>query len=402
MAKRKFGSIRKLPSGRYQARYPGPDGLLRPADTTFPTIADADAFLATQQADIIRKVWRAPRKDATTVADWVEQWVAQRAVKETTRANYESLAKLHIAGTRLGDMRIQDVTPADVRRWHVDLLAGLRAAADAKAAKAAAAERELSVATKRTGRTTAAHAYRLLRASMATAVEDELIDRNPCRLKGASTIEASERPIASIAEVMAMADSILPRYRCVIYLGAFAGLRYGEIAALRRRDVVLDLEKRRGSVTVEERVYRVRGELDFDAPKSRAGRRTVALPAVILPALANHLREHVGPGDDALVFTTRTGRVMSSFYGRWDIARNAVGREDMRFHDLRHTGQTLAAESGATIAQLMQMLGHSTNAAALVYHHATLEHAHAVADAISAKVEGDNVTKLRPRARRTG
>ena len=101
--------------------------------------------------------------------------------------------------------------------------------------------------------------------------------------------------------------------------------------------------------------------------------RTVAIPPHITAALARHLADFVGPDKDALLFTARDGSSHlqpSVFQGAWRKARAAAGREDLRVHDLRHTGATMAAMTGATLAELQQRLGHSSVNAALRYQHA--------------------------------
>lgn len=104
-------------------------------------------------------------------------------------------------------------------------------------------------------------------------------------------------------------------------------------------------------------------------PKSEAGKRTVALPPHILPVLADHLDRWAG---DERVFVGRTGEPMrgDAIRQAFTRARNQVGMNDFRFHDLRHTGQTLAAVTGATLADLKKRLGHSSDAAASRYLHA--------------------------------
>ena len=169
----------------------------------------------------------------------------------------------------------------------------------------------------------------------------------------------------------------------MVLLAAFSGLRFGELAALRRRD--LDLTRGHASVKVARRVYKLGGELNFDSPKSRAGVRVVSLPDAVASALETHLDEFAEVAADALVFTTGTGGVLTpaNLSSAWDRARRRIGRSDIRFHDLRHTGQTLAAVAGATQAELMQRLCHSATAAALAYMHVTQDHSRAVAQALN-------------------
>jgi integrase len=133
-------------------------------------------------------------------------------------------------------------------------------------------------------------------------------------------------------------------------------------------------------------------------PKSQAGKRTVAIPPHLLPALREHLAEHVDTGADALLFSAFHGGHLGTraLYNAYYPARTAAGRPDLRFHDLRHTGAYLAAGTGATLADLMNRLGHSSVTVAMRYQHASAERDRIVADRLS---ELATVTPIRSRRR---
>jgi integrase len=132
-------------------------------------------------------------------------------------------------------------------------------------------------------------------------------------------------------------------------------------------------------------------------PKSDAGRRDVAIPPHLLPAVADHLKAHAQVGAQGLLFPAgHGGHLMpSTLYGVFYPAREAAGRPDLRFHDLRHTGATLAAATGATLAELMARLGHSTPGAAMRYQHASADRDRVIAEALSQLAATDNVTPIR-------
>jgi Phage integrase family len=123
------------------------------------------------------------------------------------------------------------------------------------------------------------------------------------------------------------------------------------------------------------------GRLIDDDPKSQAGRRRVAFPKEIAPELRWHLERFAQPGDDGLVSGgPKGGRLRRSTFRRtWTKARAAVGLPDLHFHDLRHTGNTMAAGQGASLRELMERMGHSSARAALIYQHATQERDEAIA-----------------------
>jgi hypothetical protein len=160
-------------------------------------------------------------------------------------------------------------------------------------------------------------------------------------------------------------------------------LRFGEAAALRREDIDLAL----GTVRIERQLQELKsGELREGPPKTEAGRRLVSLPPHVLPELERHLKLNVGPGESNLVFTSPDGTQLrrSNFNRRvWQPACKDMGLQGFHFHDLRHTGSTFAASTGASTKELMARMGHSSPRAALIYQHATRDRDRALADALS-------------------
>ncbi|HVN11301.1 MAG TPA: site-specific integrase, partial [Kineosporiaceae bacterium] len=217
----------------------------------------------------------------------------------------------------------------------------------------------------------------LLKAIFNTAVDDELIRRNPCRIPGAGSEASPERPTATIPQVFAIADAIGPRFRALVLLATFTGLRWGEAMALRRRHVDLD----RRTVRVEASVSEVGGELVVGPPKSAAAVRTVAIPEALVPDLRVHLTTYAEQGPDGRVFTGPKGATIrrSNWHTIWQRATTAAGVEGLHFHDLRHTGNTLAAGTGASLRDLMTRMGHASARAALIYQHARSDRDHAIA-----------------------
>jgi integrase len=263
-----------------------------------------------------------------------------------------------------------------------------------------AAGRSPSAATVQDGRTRQAQAYRLLRAAMGTAHGDGLIAEQPCRIAGAGTPRSSaeRRDLAerllTATQVTQVAAGMPPRYRVLVLAAAWSGLRQGELLALTRAD--LDLH----AVPPVVRVRRSdTGTVDIDSPKSAASRRTVTLPGPLRDALVAHLAEFVPPVSDALVFATSHATVpaRSNLTTMLRRATSAAGLAPMRFHDLRHCAQVLAAESGATLAELMTRMGHSTPNAAQVYMHARAERDTALAEALGKAMNDAGAVVASPR-----
>jgi integrase len=196
---------------------------------------------------------------------------------------------------------------------------------------------------------------------------------------------ASLAKIATLAELDAIVAALPNRYRAMVLLAAWCGLRFGELTELRRGDIDLDA----GLLRVRRGVVSVGGAFVVGEPKTAAGRRDVAIPPHLLAGVAEHLHLHVGADSKALLLPARGGGHMapSSLYKVWYPARTAAGRQDLRFHDLRHTGATLAAATGATLGDLMARMGHSTPAAALIYQHAASDRDRAIARALSSFAE---------------
>ncbi|MFD8937804.1 tyrosine recombinase XerC [Streptomyces sp. NPDC059578] len=328
----RFGAIRRLPSGRYQARYPGPDGVMRSAPETFATTTDADDWLAEKQTEIRRGEWRDPDAGSVNFRVYAEKWVAERELAPLSEDLYHYLLAHHVLPT-FGESDLDEITAPLVREWRAERLRTTKA------------------------RTTTAKAYRLLKGIMETAVDDDLIKRNPCRIKGTGKEKAAERRIATVAQVDAQADQLGSRWRFMVYLGAYGALRPKELAGLRRRDV--DVDALRITVRIAE-PERTNGRRAPGDTKSEAGTRTVHLPEFLRPELRVHMELFVGEGPDELVFLGEKGAPFrrSTFGRKWRKARTVVGVPvGFRFYDLRHTGHTLSTRSGATLKDTMMRAG---------------------------------------------
>ncbi len=355
------GAVRQLPSGRWQARHRGPDEVMRPAPLTFDTRLDAGAWLAAQVRDVDGGTWTAPQpageahRGAPTLRSYSGTWLDARELKPRTRLLYRGLLDGQVL-PGLGDVELTRLTPTSVRNWYATL--------------------DASAPTQR------AHAYSLLRSIMTTAVSDDLTPTNPCRIRGGGSARTQHKTqVASLAELAVMVEAVPEHRRPLLLLAAWCGLRFGELAELRRGDIDLD----GGVLRIQRGVTRASGQVFIGDPKSEAGRRTVAIPPHLRPVLERHLRLHAGGEGDALLFPARNGGHLAptSLQAFWHPARAKAGRTDLRFHDLRHTGATLAAATGATLADLMARLGHSTPSAALRYQHAVADRDRAIAEALS-------------------
>jgi integrase len=372
---RQFGNIRKLPSGRYQARYTGPDGLLRNAPETFERKGDASRWLSLKEAELSKGEWIAPELGQQTFREYAEEWMQQRVFKPRTVELYTGLLRNHLYPT-FGEIPMASVDVASVRRWR-----------KARLQAGPAAKRPF-------GPVTVAKAYRLLHAIFETAVEeDRIIFHNPCHVKGAGSEASDEREVVPLPVVFKLAEVVPVRYRALVLLATFADMRWGELVGLRRGSI--DLEACEIRIT-EALIQPGKGGLHFDTPKSNAGKRTVSFPEEIAPEIRWHLERFAEPGKRGLVFVGPKGGMLrrSNFHASvWSKAREEVGLPGLHIHDLRHTGATLSAATGATLKELMVRLGHSSPRAALIYQHASRERDREIAKGLGAFVR---------QARRTG
>ena len=227
----------------------------------------------------------------------------------------------------------------------------------------------------------------MLRAILNTATkQDEIIRQNPCRIAGYDRYHTPERTTATVEQVHALAGAMPERFSALIMVAAFSGLRWGELAALRRRDVDLDA----GVLRVTRKLAVLVGRVDFGPPKSAAGVRTVTLPQVAREALRRHLDRYTDDDPDALIFTGVKGaHLRASTFGpavKWREVVTRLGLPGFTFHDLRHTGNNLAAAAGASTRELMRRFGHSTTRAAMIYQHATDARDREIAAAIDQRI----------------
>ncbi len=199
--RRRFGNLRQRDSGRWQARYVGPDGLMRTAPHTLATEKQAEKWLTLVKSEIIKGEWVPPEAGEVELSGYGQRWIAERKLAPRTRQGYEYLFKLHVR-PHLGHLALGGIKPATIRAWRCKLLDG------------------------GTPEPQAVKAYALLRAILNTAVkEDEIIRQNPCRIKGHDQYHTPERPTATIAQVYALADALPARFSALVIVAALSGLR---------------------------------------------------------------------------------------------------------------------------------------------------------------------------------
>ena len=299
-----------------------------------------------------------------TFSKYANDWLNQRTdLAERTTELYRHVLDKHVLSV-LGTSTLAGLSPTTIRLWH------------AKIAKDHPA--------------TASKSYRLLSSIMRAAVAEGFIATSPCKVEGAGAEHAAERPIATVDEVELLSRAMPEHLRIVVQLATWCQLRRGEILGLRRMDVDL----KRGEIQIfQSRTFGMDGKQILKLPKSNAGRRTISVPPTVMNELIRHLESFTAPDPESLVIVGREGSTLSrdALQGSWERARWTIGRPDLRLHDMRHTGLTLAAATGATTAELMHRAGHASAPAALRYQHASRDRDRRLSDALEAMIPGAEI-----------
>lgn len=412
-----WGTVQQLPSGAWRAFY-RKDGARFTAPFTFPTKDAAHTWLAAERADRSRGTWRDPRQGQQTLTDYANAWLDSRPdlsprTLDVYRQSLNRWILPRVGGARgieLGPLPLADITFTVVRTWHAAVFTTAREQAARRHARTSertahpartwagtqgievpstgrlspgvlSAWRDVGspmpdleqhrprVPVEAAGRTTTAAAYRFLRTILNTAVRERLILSNPCQIPNAGIVKHRERTTANPLEVQQLAQLMPPEYAAAVTLAAWSGLRYGELFALARRNVNLEA----GTLQVDRALVCVPGQrITFGKTKTAKSNRAVHLPAFVLEVLTAHLERYGPTSPDALLFAMPdgspvTGLRLSFLFRR---ARQVIGREDLTWHDLRHTGATLAYKAGASVPEVQARLGHTTMRAAMIYAHA--------------------------------
>ena len=368
-ARRAFGAVRTLPSGSIQASY---RNLGRQYAKTFPPGTKAkviDDYLAITRAAIAEGRWTDPNAEAKTAekADitfgyYAEKFVADGVawgdIAPTTAAKYRQLLRRNILPT-FGDRLLGEIEKSEVREWFGPL----------KAAHP----------------TTASGAYRLMSTIYNRALDDEILEKTPCRIKGASADPAKERPHVTPAECQTVIDAISERnrrYKAAMMLASWGTLRPAEIVGLK----VDDIDFEHGTVTVR-RSFTTDGDgkTHLKGPKSEAGYRTHHPPPFVMKALRQHVDEYLRYHDEWL-FPSGVGAnpIQSDQLSKvWRDARRSVGLEkEVTLRDLRGSGLTWVAQVGGTRRETMRRGGHKSPTAAMRYQHADDERDVELAEAL--------------------
>ncbi|WP_377644602.1 tyrosine-type recombinase/integrase [Oryzobacter terrae] len=365
-----------MSSGRFQARYYGPDLQYHSGPTTFDTKGDAQAWLMTERALVSQQRWTPPkvrddearraagRRRAHTFAVYAERWLEGRVttrgkgLRPSTVAGYRNALDVHILPA-FGALPLDEINSAVVRHWRGQFATRGNDSAGAKA-------------------------YSVLKAILQTAEDDELILRNPCRLKGGgSAAKVRESVALSPVELAALVDAMPDRWRALTLVSGWCGLRIAEAAGLRINDVDLTT----GALHIRQTAQYIGhpARLVLGPPKSERGIRIVHMPDHVIEAMGTYLGTKAGTSPKGFVWTRTDGQPISrhTTLKAFQTATASIGRAGTVWHDLRHTANTLAADAGATQATLQARMGHADPKVSALYLHTSQARDQALAAALS-------------------
>jgi integrase len=376
------------------------------APHTFQTEGAARVWLETERRLIEADRWTPPaerveamrraeedRRNAPTIREFATAYIERKKLSATSRERYGQLLRFYIlaepvpskkkgvrakkiAKAGLGDVLVQELTRSQVRAWWNGL---------------PVEKRESSCS----------QAYDLLRAVMNAAVDEEMIDVNPVRVKGASK-PSKERDLdpLPVPTLYAIADAMPEQYRLGVLIGGVLGLRSGEVRALSRADV----DVKDALLKVERSVKEAERTMTIGPTKTEKSRRTVPIPKALLPDFREHLRDHVMWGKDTLLFPRSDGGPVRSaaWLKMFKKACQQVAAQETDehikalltdhggyiFHGARATGLTMAYRaSGGNLKAVERLAGHTSAKTAMRYQRAELGYLVDVAENISEMIE---------------
>lgn len=401
-----WGRLRKLPSGRWQARYPGPDGKMHPARTdddkslTFLTKTDARTWLASVQTKIALGQWMPPaqlaaRRREEVKADearsigfneYSERWIEMIRTQPNRSGKKRAVGTVRAYKSKLtgylmpefGDTPIREIDKARIREM-TDRLDQIPS--------------PLNPRSKFNGITTPVLV--VLMMILRQAVRDGIIPAAPdisIPKQPAVRHDADHDPnedVASPEQVEELYEAMPDQWAIGVMFAAWCQLRRAECLGLQRRDIEWHDD---GTATVHVRRQLNANTGDYTLLKSDAGKRSVSIPSIMIERLKAHLDTYVALEAKAPILPTSVYGIVPLSNTRWGYiwgdAREAVAGLPLgfRFHDLRHTGLTLFAQEGATLAELMRRGGHSDMRIVLRYQHATMNRDRELAERMSERV----------------
>lgn len=351
------GHIRKRGENSWELKYEcGIDPRTGKRITKYASFKGTKREAQVKLAELVTAVAKGSHVDTSkvTVAEFVrarvDQWEASGSISARTAARYRELTENQIV-PHIGAMLLQKVRPLHVEQWHSDLR--IKGRADGKGGLAPR---------------TIGHAHRVLSSALSDAAENDLVLRNVMQSKSPPKVPDDEMVIVRdvstfITELKASGrDLYVPAM-----VSLFTGMRRSEVLALRWGRVDLD----KGLIQVREALeYTKAHGIRFKSPKSKAGRRDITLPAILIDVLREHrkaqleLRLRLAAGrlqDNDLLFADIDGGPLSpnAVSAAWSDYAKAIGMPEVTFHALRHTHASQLIDANVDIVTISKRLGHA-------------------------------------------
>jgi len=327
-----MAGVAKLSNGTYQARWRDPERKQR--SKNFKRKADADRFLDTVRGDLVRGTYLDLSLSKRTLCEYAEQWRKTQPHRPGTQYLYERTLRLHVYPA-LGARPMSGILRSDVQSLVHDL-------------------------SQRLGPKTVENVHRLLAAIFNHALDDGLLQRNPCRRVALPEFPPRVMRLLAADEIWTLTSEMPPRYRALIVLAAASGMRQGELLGLRRDDV----DFLRKEVHVRKQLISIPGTpLYLGEPKTKASVRTIPLPDFVLEELSEHYRRYPTSHEWNLVFTDGRDKPIGRavFHKTFKAARERARVESAAvFHVLRHTYASMLIDQGLNVVLVARRLGHST------------------------------------------
>lgn len=333
VSRRRDASGRMRDHVRYRVRYR--DSAGRAHSETVSRRADAERRKAEIEVDLAHGTWRNPQRGEVLLSQWVADWLPTRHdLRATTKARLElTMAKQVLP--RFGGAQIGAITNGDIRCWVSDLLAeGLSAASTRKSVFA-------------------------LRQALEAAIADGRILHNPADKVPLPSEHQKRARYLSQQEVERLAAELPDRDRALVLVGAYGGLRWGEAAGLRRRDI----DPLRSRIRVEGTAVQLGGTITLDnEPKTRRSKRSVPIARSVMRRIQHHLDENVDPAPDSLVFTAPCGGPLFRAWSQNTLAPAArrAHLEGITFHGLRHSFVAIMVAAGCNVREVSEWAGHNS------------------------------------------
>jgi integrase len=348
-SRRRFGRIRKLPSGRWQARYPDRSGRDIAAPHTFATKSEADRWLVNVEAELARGQRLDPSAGRITLAEWAKQWLARPGKRANSIARDRQALDVFLP--TLGKRALSALTPIDIQ---------LAVDARGRAVSPATLNRDVAA----------------LRALLNAAVDADLIDRSPARRVALPKVRPPARQLLTPEELLRLADAVPSRYRALILVGGVLGLRWGEAIGLR----ICDVDCIRGTVTVAQVVEEVAGQIRVvpGVAKTKESLRTLAAPSFLIEELARQIKQYRADvvGDPtALVFVGERGAILRRRFAERTF-KPAVAKAgldaSLTFHGLRHVAMSTLVDTNVHPRVMHSRAGHASSKLTMeLYAHVT-------------------------------